>query len=63
MNRVDWEARQTVKAEIAEANKKARAERSDEEQLERLDEMFGEGNGAAQERARLLKRIAKNKEK
>jgi len=34
-----------------------RAQRSDEQQLKRLDRMFGAGQGANKERARLAKRI------
>lgn len=40
-----------------------RENRSDIEQLTRLDQMFGEGKGAQCERTRLLKRIEKNNEK
>ena len=34
-----------------------RAKRTDQEQLQRLDEMFGKGKGAEKERARLAARI------
>lgn len=36
----------------------ARANRTDEEQLIRLDKLLGEGVGATRERARLIKQIA-----
>jgi ABC-type enterochelin transport system substrate-binding protein len=35
-----------------------RANRTDQEQLKRLDQLFGSGQGAKRERARLLERIA-----
>lgn len=47
-------------ARQAEAKERAavRASISDTEQLARLDNMFGKGQGAKRERARLEKRIA-----
>jgi hypothetical protein len=49
-----------VKAERrqrAEALKEERAKRTAQEQLNRLDGMFGKGKGAAKERARLSKQV------
>lgn len=42
----------------AEQRKKARASRTDEEQIQILDQKYGPGQGATRERNRLLKRIA-----
>ena len=61
--RMAWDAKQKAKVELREANKKARVERTDEQQLARLNTMFGEGLGATRERERLIKRIAGQKEK
>lgn len=58
-SRADRERRR----EVAEKNAELRAERTDEEQLARLDEMFGSGQGASKERARLAIRIADRKSK
>jgi len=49
------QARREAAAEMAEA----RSNRTDEQQLARLDSMLGEGMGARKERARLTARIAK----
>jgi hypothetical protein len=38
-----------------------RAKRTDEQQLQRLDKMFGKGKGAKKERAKLAARIKKGK--
>ena len=38
-----------------------RAKRTDQEQLKRLDKMFGKGKGAKKERTRLAARIKKGK--
>ena len=38
-----------------------RAQRTDEQQLAKLDQKFGVGQGAQKERARLLRRIEENK--
>jgi hypothetical protein len=48
---------ETVKSrqEAANQRKEERAKRSTQEQLTRLDQMFGPGQGAARERARLAK--------
>ena len=40
----------------------ARAKRTDQQQLNRLDKMFGKGKGAEKERARLKDGIRKSKE-
>ncbi len=45
------------RAESANVRKKERDNRSDHEQLKRLDDMFGKGEGAVKERKRLQKRI------
>ena len=44
--------------ERALERKETSGERSPEEQLSRLDRMFGKGNGAKKERGKLRKRIA-----
>lgn len=43
------------------ARQKERDNRSDKEQLKRLDDMFGKGKGAQKERARLEKKIKEGK--
>ena len=43
--------------------RKARAKRTDQQQLAELDRVFGKGNGAKKERARLKARIAEGKKK
>ena len=45
--------------EAAVGRQAARDSRSDEEQLARLDDMFGPGQGAQRERARLAARMEK----
>lgn len=60
--RSKWEDRKKAKIEAREERQYARANRTDEEQLARLDMLLGEGIGATRERARLIKRIAKRKE-
>ena len=47
----------------AEKLRKARASRTDQQQLAELDRVFGKGNGAKKERARLKARIAEEKKK
>ena len=47
------------KREDAQKLLKERAKRTDQQQLARLDTMFGEGKGAQKERARLLKKIGR----
>ena len=48
--------------EQAEKLRKARAERTDKQQLAELDRVFGKGNGAKKERARLKDRIRQSTE-
>ena len=52
----------TRRQEQAEKLRKARAKRTDQQQLAELDRVFGKGNGAKKERARLKERI-KNERK
>ena len=54
----------TRRQEQAKKLRKARAKRTDKQQLAELDRVFGKGNGAKKERARLKERIknAKNKQ-
>lgn len=52
---------QKAKEENRAARQEARAARTDEQQLARLDKLFGKGVGAARERARLSKRIEQRK--
>lgn len=47
-----------LRRKIAAENAEKRASITDEQQLDKLDGMFGKGNGAKRERARLAKRIA-----
>ena len=47
-----------ARQERATQRQAARAERSDESQLKRLDKINGKGRGAVKERARLTKNIA-----
>ena len=52
----------TRRQEQADKLRKARAKRTDQQQLAELDRVFGKGNGAKKERARLKERI-KNERK
>ena len=52
----------TRRQEQGEKLRKARAKRTDQQQLAELDRVFGKGNGAKKERARLKERI-KNERK
>ena len=52
-----YQARQEAKVAKRMANLAARAKRSPEEQLARLDSILGKGQGARKERARLLAQI------
>ena len=53
----------TRRQEQAEKLRKARAKRTDQQQLGELDRVFGKGNGAKKERARLKVRISEGKKK
>ena len=50
----------TRRQEQAEKLRKARAKRTDQQQLAELDKVFGKGKGAKKERARLKERIKKH---
>ena len=52
----------TRRQEQGEKLRKARAKRTDQQQLAELDKVFGKGKGAQKERARLKERI-KNEQK
>ena len=52
----------TRRQEQGEKLRKARAKRTDQQQLAELDKVFGKGKGAKKERARLKERI-KNEQK
>ena len=52
----------TRRQEQAEKLRKARAKRTDQQQLAELDRVFGKGKGAKKERERLKERI-KNEQK
>jgi len=49
-----------ARRERAEALAEERAKRTPQQQLARLDEMFGKGKGATKERAKLAKLIGKD---
>ena len=51
-------ASKTARQERAAERQAARAKRTDEAQLKRLDKINGKNRGAVKERARLTKRIA-----
>ena len=53
----------TRRQEQAEKLRKARAKRTDKQQLAELDRVFGKGKGAKKERARLKERIKHDKSK
>ena len=53
----------TRRQEQGEKLRKARAKRTDQQQLAELDRVFGKGNGAKKERARLKERIKNDKSK
>lgn len=60
--RAAWENKEKAKVDTSETNQQTRAERTDEQQLAKLDKLLGEGVGATRERERLTKRIAKRQE-
>ena len=53
----------TRRQEQGEKLRKARAKRTDQQQLAELDKVFGKGKGATKERARLKERIKDAKSK
>ena len=53
----------TRRQEQGEKLRKARAKRTDQQQLAELDIVFGKGKGAKKERARLKERIKHDKSK
>jgi hypothetical protein len=53
----------TRRQEQGEKLRKARAKRTDQQQLAELDKVFGKGKGAQKERARLKERIKNVKTK
>ena len=55
--------RRTARKDRAIKLREDRAKRTDQQQLDGLDKMFGKGNGAKKERARLTLKIATTKEK
>jgi len=59
MSRMNCRHRRETRHEAALLRQAERNERTDQEQLERLDSVFGPGLGAQKERARLLARIEK----
>jgi len=56
-----WADREKEKEEARLARQETRVERTDEQQLARLDKLLGKGVGAVSERARLCERIEKRK--
>ena len=52
----------TRRQESAKKCAEARAKRTDQEQLDELDKLFGKGEGAKKERTRLRENIRKSKE-
>ena len=59
----EWDERKRSKEEARIVRQEARASRTDEQQLARLDKLLGPGVGAKKERARLAKRIEDRKAK
>ena len=55
--RAMWKQKQAEKKERALERQEVASKRTPQEQLARLDKMFGEGQGARKERAKLNKRI------
>ena len=53
----------TRRQEQGEKLRKARAKRTDQQQLAELDKVFGKGKGAQKERARLKERIKNERNK
>ena len=53
----------TRRQEQGEKLRKARAKRTDQQQLAELDKVFGKGKGAQKERARLKERIKNERKK
>jgi len=61
MKRMNFPGRKEQRRKDSEQWAEERAKRSPQQQLDRLDTMFGKGNGAQRERARLLKVTEKGK--
>jgi len=59
MKRMNFPGRRKLRREEAQERAEARGKRSPQKQLARLDRLFGEGKGAARERARLAAEIEK----
>jgi hypothetical protein len=57
MKRMNFPETVKVRQEAANQRKEERAKRTPQQQLEQLDKLFGEGQGAARERARLVKEL------
>lgn len=53
MIRKNFPGRKSIRKEAAEARQEDKTNRTNKEQLSRLDKMFGKGKGAKKERARL----------
>lgn len=60
MLRMNFPSRKEQRRENAARLAEERAKRSPQQQLDRLDKMFGKDQGAKKERARLLKAIKKD---
>lgn len=57
MMRADWDAKEKAKLDKVVENQIYREARSSQQQIQRLDKMFGVDKGAKKERAKLAKQI------